>query len=741
MNTLIHVVLCLCFFTVWGLKRKRAWSRWTGIAACLLLLVFTPWLTVLGASGLILIWRCPTDSVPASEAEEYWKPGRQTLLGEILYSIIFMMTMVVGGSYFYDYGERMNRVSPFAHSSGLVVTSAVAVIVVGLILNAAIHEVGHALAAWLVDYRIEAWNAGAFTLFRTPTGWRSHFDWKRLLSTGGYVGAVPTSEQHVRAKEIFVIAAGPLTSLTAAMAITLWFLQLPGTVFAPFFLYIGIITLEGYYCGIASLIPTGGYEDGTMLVHLIFRTNRGDELLDAILARHRTEEANRRRLVGETGTLVIVRRAALDRLMKSRRPDPVELSKAHAQLGFAELSSGAYRSAEESFRRGLAVLPPAGDTAREAECHIGLHRIALLCHRAAEADAAYRAAARALEKQIGPNAPGSLAIALQLAELHTHAREFERALEQIELVLPRLSDSPRNLRARALLLRWRGHCELQLGHRENGVASLEQAVDLWCSRGSQLPDAPKQLCSIAIDFWNGGQAETGITLLRDAIALLEGRGEHRVAAQKRIVLTDCLCRDGQNAEAEQALPDPALVEEGRRRGLLEQQAAIHLKAGRAGEALADYREFFRLTQADPEACDASIAAAQALLAKAHLSAGDSDVAEKLALEAWRNLSGAGHPEASSCCVTLAILSYTERRDPREWLDEGLRRLEESVLLRGNKVRSLDNAADRLEKAGLRGGAERYRAAADKHWHYLGVSRNWVYDSGVNCGLSGHPQIR
>ena len=55
------VVGGLCQITAWGLKRKRAWARGTGLAACTGLLFGFPGLTVLGVLGFYFVLSSSAD--------------------------------------------------------------------------------------------------------------------------------------------------------------------------------------------------------------------------------------------------------------------------------------------------------------------------------------------------------------------------------------------------------------------------------------------------------------------------------------------------------------------------------------------------------------------------------------------------------------------------------------------------------------------------------------------------------
>jgi tetratricopeptide (TPR) repeat protein len=258
---------------------------------------------------------------------------------------------------------------------------------------------------------------------------------------------------------------------------------------------------------------------------------------------------------------------------------------------------------------------------------------------------------------------------------------------------------------------------------EHGKATVETAAAWWRSApGAAQTEAPQEIGLLALALWRAGHTDPAIALLRECIGLFEQRGERNGAARQRLLLAEILWRDWRATEAAEALPDPAALDGELRKHFLEQRAAIHQKAGRLEDALADYREILRQAEAGPQVEEAAIAVARGTLAEACLDTGNLEEAESLARDAWDWLSAANHPEAAGICVTLAVISWNRQRSVSGWIDEGLRRIEEtsSLIVPATKARFLETTAVRLEKAGLPGEAARCRLAADGHWESLGL---------------------
>ena len=132
------------------------------------------------------------------------------------------------------------------------------------------------------------------------------------------------------------------------------------------------------------------------------------------------------------------------------------------------------------------------------------------------------------------------------------------------------------------------------------------------------------------------------------------------------------------------------------RSLLGERAELHLAAGHPQEAAADGRALLALWQPEPSA-EAEIAAAEGLLARACLEAGNPAEAEPLARHAADVLAPWGHPDAASCCITLALAT---RERSRGVFDDALHLIESAPLLSAaEKTRRLEAERARVDRFG------------------------------------------
>ena len=285
------VVGGLCQATAWGFKRQRPWARNVGIAACIGLLPGFPWLTLIGAIGLIAVVSQPRDERTVKEDTSLLR-HRESFFDWII-GVATGVLLVVGLAFLFRYAHSLGLPSTPTRSSFWVLLT------IGELFVVTVHEFGHALAAWAVRFRFKVINIGPLTVWKDATGHRHmKFDWKLLLRGGGYMGAVPTSEKSLRFNQILVVFAGPFVSLNAGLILFLLFLNLPGSSAEGLWVQVGMLSVLFVVDFIRNLIPIG-YTDGTLLLHLALGTRKGREFSSAWFAR-----ATQRSTVGVLGAFL-----------------------------------------------------------------------------------------------------------------------------------------------------------------------------------------------------------------------------------------------------------------------------------------------------------------------------------------------------------------------------------------------------------------------------------------------------
>lgn len=689
----------LCLLTSWGMRRNRGWSRWTGIAACVFLLCGFPWLTPLGAAGLYFLIRRPPEFKEHAKVD-FWDPNRQSV-GLVIAAVIGWILMLPILGLLARYALVMGMPQPQT-SLPLVV------LVIGRFLYTPVHELGHAWAAWVAGFQLREIAIGPIVFRRRMLGWHTQIVWQRLLQGGGYVGGVPTSDRGLRLKEICIIAAGPGMSLSMGILLALAFFYLPGTPLAPLWNLFAVAAVMGLYDFAINLLPLG-YTDGTMLLHLSLRTAHGEELLTRILNSRlsgtQVEDAERD---------LESKRAALHNALQTVPPNPLVIARAHLIVGRAELAAHQLVEAEQSYRKALEALQdPPLDRAIEADCQVGLHRVYLQRQRPQQAQQAYLAARRTIEelrRQAGGNQ--RLALTAGLAELHTMAREYRIGLAEITSVLLGLDRG--HFLLYGTLLRLRAICEFQLGQPVDGAATAQEAARAL--RSAYLDDgdrmkAIQQLGLVGVAYSMAGRLEDGESLISECVCLHETHNARRAGARWRLVLAENLRQQKLCERALCALPVPDRTPADLRRRLVKERATILLRAGRINEAIADFDAL--LGEPADEIFRARV---EGLMAEACLEAFDLTRAGTLAQSAYDTLLGAGHPDSAGPAVTLAIL----RGRPADLAEAQRTVLEAPLLGPASQARWLEQAADRIERAGMPNPAAEFRSAAAECRRKLGI---------------------
>lgn len=257
----------LCLATSWGLKGNRRWARGSGLLACVSLLPGLPWFSLIGLTGICVLLVIPLKvERPAAlrTSQDYWTRARNSMSQKI---VLFCS----GGLFI----AGVDAASWFARREGLPEYSLswhwwLYLIPLALV-NTAIHELSHAFIAWAFHHHLRVISIGPFTWSKTPYGVSFQIQWTRLLETSGYIGSIPTFQQHLRLQQIAVIAAGPLSSAFTGLAALAIFLGLRGSGWETHWEIVALFGVIALDYTLVSVVPLG-YSDGSMLFHLIAGT-------------------------------------------------------------------------------------------------------------------------------------------------------------------------------------------------------------------------------------------------------------------------------------------------------------------------------------------------------------------------------------------------------------------------------------------------------------------------------------
>ena len=716
---LILPVSLLCLATSRGLYRSRPWARWCGILTSLLLLPGFPWLTLIGIVCLfVLLVRAPAlgkTAVPAGSpaaaplSKDYWSRKRRSPALSIVTTILLIVTFGLVGAM----TRRAQHTSIREHSELVWWTCFLA----SFLLQTAIHEFGHASVAWALGSRVKVISIGPFTFGKDRYGSQFHFDWKRLLDSGGYMGAVPTATANLRLTQIAVIAAGPAASLLnglVLLAVYFWAASLPGQ--SSYWNLVQFNAALGLYYGIGNLVPLG-VSDGSMLFHLLLNTRPGRQLLDGVVMLRIQEDADACHNQADFEKEVELRQSALQQASQTPDGNQTAVAMCHQRVGHANLAAHNWPAAEAALRRCLsfeaecAALPPLA-----ANAWSGLQKACVDRHNVVEAQRAYNSAVQLIESRKKDRERVGLSVThIMLAQVHARANQFELAHEEAHKGLRILPQGPERLLLRSSLHSIQARCELAQGFVDAGLASAQQAAKIL--RSDQVPPVRRNLAwddlgDLADGLWQNGETETAIEFIREAADRLQSAGAFAVAARWRIRLVRLFRELGRLNEASAGLPADSALPPATLRLLLEERIRLLLAAGRPQDALADAQDLLHQWSVEPGA-DIETAVAKSLLAEACLDAGGLEQAHVLARKAAEVLGPISHPEAARCLITIALARW---RSAREWTPDRIveaRRLIETdpLLTPTAKTRALAAEAARLARFGRAYDAEALRTLA------------------------------
>ena len=146
------------------------------------------------------------------------------------------------------------------------------------------HELGHALAARLVNWRLLAIGVGPAVLRQTPNGPRlARNPLNRFW--GGYVYVIPRDDNQLRRRRLAVVAGGPLASLLLAAAATVVYMTTASRVGLWPSLLFQIVFLS-WFVGVLTLAPhtsRGLTSDGGQMLQLLRGGPRVEQRMAASL--------------------------------------------------------------------------------------------------------------------------------------------------------------------------------------------------------------------------------------------------------------------------------------------------------------------------------------------------------------------------------------------------------------------------------------------------------------------------
>ncbi len=653
-------------------------------------------------------------------------PPRRSFMGWIA-GVVWLLVMWRGATFIAPYARGLGLPDPGRFNLWILFFA-----LEFLVLLA--HELGHVLATWALGYRLKAVCLGPVIVPCGAASRRVTFDWRRVLSGGGFAGAIPNSSRDLRSNAMLIVVAGPFLTLNCAAVLFLVLINLAGTALAVWWEPAALGSVLFLASFVRSMTPVGA-TDGSRLLQLALRNRAGEEFLGLFAAPVEEEppekpvekvqqpaEPDEKRAQEPPATVdpddeVASRAREVEQIKAGGGRDRLALAAAYQNLGIAQLHASDAEEAEKSLQAALSIIEQCRNVHPALEGNVW----AVLCHihrERQQSGAVERAYARALEAFERAGKKGGVDPVqrrLVVASLHLHAGHAELALAEIEAGFAALPEGPRQGMSRAILLRLQAECYLAAGVPERGLAAAREAAallrspDLLESAGRR---AMAQLVALGGSLWKGGQGAEGIRVTAAAIEWQEQHDSPRSAALWRLGLAGKLCKSGRLGEAEGALPSEADLPARQWPVLCAVRGRIRLAQHRFDEAVDDFERSIQLRSAETLASAVPVAIDKSGLAEALFGCGRVADAERQATEALEILLPGGHPRASDALITLALIGWQRGEEGADaQFEQALRCIVDAPLLEpARKARALEEQGERLRYFGRVNEAARADAA-------------------------------
>lgn len=575
-----------------------------------------------------------------------------------------------------------------------------------------IHELGHYGAAWLTGFRFHEVRVGPFLWEMRPGGtWGFRFSFPQMLAGSGYLLAIPQTAEGLRFNWILVAAAGPATSLLLALLGFLAIVSMRGTEFAPNWWQAAYVTALCAADFAANILPVG-LTDGATLMHTMFGTRRGVEIVAGLEAAMRNDRARRDAESMEPMELVETREQALEQLKKSVAPPGLPHVIERIEFAREALRGRRLDEAMTALQAASEALP-----AIEAVPELARFQYWATLFDTATARRQFTTAAEAREKGleigalIGPEKldwEDWVPVRVACARMWMSDGEYALALKAVQEARARCPERRTVTGDAAELLTVEAECELRLGRREAAEGLIEAAIDVATNLAeAQRATTMELLANTATRLSLAGEFGCAEPLFAAAIASMSHTGSPGVLTTYRTAWAIALYENGRLEDAAQVLEQ---VDTGETRMALDIQtlrANLLMAEDRATEALEVLNPFFAgMPPAQPPKAEAeaegelcappqgapqgiqdidqhqlNLARGRALRSWAFYRNGKVEEALSDARQACDELMPYEFPDAAPALMTLAMSATEENPGLAEaYIQESIRLITQTTLL-------------------------------------------------------------
>ena len=268
----------------WSTRRPRATRSIWAITGSLVLLVsglFFLWrapghtpagpqlvLIIVGITGLLVFsQREAITASPATAAKRPRMPGDRTSPWvDRTVTLLFCAGAYASSRFWAGWSDAQGLASSSALGS-------IGLILLAILATSALHEFGHAMAAWSFNMKLLSFNAGPFQWRKRDGRWRFRFQGSGLVNLGGAISVVPTNARQPLWQDICMIAAGPAASICFGCVALQATLGVRGTVYEPAWEFLANLASFCLIAAVLNLFPfraeAGAYSDGARILQLL----------------------------------------------------------------------------------------------------------------------------------------------------------------------------------------------------------------------------------------------------------------------------------------------------------------------------------------------------------------------------------------------------------------------------------------------------------------------------------------
>ncbi len=258
-----NVVFSLGLAIIFDQTRSREIATfWLALLGGVFLLALP--MAALGVAGLVAFWH--DDAAALGQIARKPPRVRGDGTSPVLDALAFLVALAgfLAGMRFWTHWGASHHLPGYEYGFPLTL------VLIGLLITVIVHEAGHATVGMAVGMKLWGFIVGPFQWRVRDGRWRFQVSFKKFF--GGATMLVPSDPNQSRAREIAMVAAGPLTGLFFGWIALDLLLHARGQNYEPIWGLLAVIVVLAFIAFLGNLIPVnpeGMYSDGAVIYQLL----------------------------------------------------------------------------------------------------------------------------------------------------------------------------------------------------------------------------------------------------------------------------------------------------------------------------------------------------------------------------------------------------------------------------------------------------------------------------------------